>query len=114
MTRSFSQPAMPPSGSQVADAVDVGQVTDALDQLLDIQLVHSEPGKLKVRCVVNPMDRVHMKVADIRLKEICDPDNKAVTSALCKTLRKNGALLPKYGLQTTVRKSRGTDTVVCK
>merc|ERR1712194_103773 len=77
--------------------------------LLDIELVHSEPGKLKVRCVVNPVNRVHMKVADIRMRELTEPGNLAVTAALCKTLRKNGALLPKYGLQVTTRRGRAGD-----
>merc|ERR1711957_344160 len=88
-------------------AAELGNTQDALDQLLDIQLVHSEPGKLKVRCIVNPASRVDMKVADIRLRELLDPNSQMVTSALVETLRKNGALLPKYGLQTSLRKGKG-------
>merc|ERR1711933_417886 len=86
------------------------QQPDSLDNLLDIQLVHSEPGKLRVRCVVNPENRVHMKVADIRLKELCEPGNLAVTSALSKTLRKNGALLPTHGMHITTRRGKWIDS----
>merc|ERR1712039_384997 len=112
MNRSFSTPAIPAAASSSSAAplgtaaANVGSNGDALDQLINIDLVHSEPGKLKVRCVVNPENRVHMKVADIRLREITEPGNMAVTAALAKGLRKNGALLPKYGIQVTTRRGK--------
>merc|ERR1712151_599116 len=91
MTRSFSTPA-------VRSSPNDGEASgDALDQLLDIQLVQAAPGKIRARCVVQPRDRVHMKVADIRLKQLTDPQvsSKQVTSALAKSMRKNGGMMPK-------------------
>jgi hypothetical protein len=79
---------------------------DALDQLLELELVQSHPGKLKARCTISSFDRKHQDYAHAKLRELMDPEaaSKVLTTELAKSLKKGGNMLPKYGIQVTMRR----------
>merc|ERR1712232_876464 len=74
---------------------------------LQLEMVHSAPGQLKVRCVVPSQDRVARLVSERRVKELLKSNVAAatITQELGKHFRKSGYLLPKYGITVQVRKS---------
>jgi len=104
LTRSFSCPQVRRHRSRSSNVPQA----DALDQFVQLHLVQSTPGKLRARCVVQPKHKIHQKVSEQRLRELAEAPVAAslVSSAVAKDLRKGGYMLPKYGLQLTVRKGK--------
>merc|ERR1712151_520594 len=74
---------------------------------LTLEMQHSAPGSLKVKCTVASQDRVARLVSERRVKELLKSDVAAatITQELGKHFRKSGYLLPKYGIQVNVRKA---------
>jgi hypothetical protein len=94
-----ARPSAEEASSDVAlDAVD--------EQLFELKFLHSSPGKLKARCIIRPADIRHQATSNARAKELRDPKATAqvVTQELSKSLRHEGMMLPKYGLQVTMRR----------
>jgi len=82
-----------------AEALGV-PLEDSLDELLVVEMVESVQGKLRVRALVRPQDKIQQNVIEMRAADITKPlqTSKSVTGELSKSLKKNGYLLPKYGL----------------
>merc|ERR1712070_515328 len=95
------------------DAAALAAVEDHYGSQVDVQLVESVPGKLKVRLVVPSKDKIRQNVSDLRLKQLMDHGHcqRTVTQELSKQLRANGFLLPKYGVSVNVRKQRYSDVM---
>merc|ERR1712176_175881 len=75
-------------------------------------MVESQPGKLRVRVVVPSKDKVRQTISDRRLGEFVESSQHtatAMTQEISKHLRRQGCLLPKYGLQVSVKKLRQRD-----
>jgi len=102
LKHSFSTPAMRSQQERGESA------TGGDDDVLDIQLVHSGPGRMKAKCVVKSQDRVHQSISDSRLKLLLDPDasSKLIGGELSKRMRRDGHLLPRYGMQVNMRRGR--------
>jgi hypothetical protein len=73
---------------------------------LTLEMVHSAPGQLKLRCTLPSQDRVTRLVSERRVKDLLNSKTAAATftQQLGKTFRKNGYLIPKYGINVNVRK----------
>jgi len=82
-----------------AEALGV-PLEDALDELLVVEMLESVQGKLRVRALVRPQDRIQQNVIQMRAADITKPAQtaKSVTGELCKNMKKNGYLLPKLGI----------------
>lgn len=113
LSRSFSTPAVRlnihqrrDEGSRIKAVDDTATANDALDRLLDLQFVQSEPGRLRVRLNLQPQDKAHHNAFGNKLGDLLDPEGAQhlITNAISKDLRRNGYLLPKYGLQVNVKK----------
>jgi len=106
LATSLSMPVVGRGGEPLpmAEAEALGDVLAGLD----ISLVESKPGLLKARCVIPSVDRLHQNVTDLRLKQITQSGQaaKELTPALTKAMRKNGCLLPTYGLNFVIKKGR--------
>merc|ERR1712023_369237 len=75
---------------------------------IEFKMLSSVQGKLKMRCVVNPINRAQQNFNDQRLKELLSSENcsKMLTQEVSKMLKRERCMLPKYGLQVTVRRGR--------
>eukprot|EP00927_Polykrikos_kofoidii_P042694 TRINITY_DN36741_c0_g1_i1.p1 TRINITY_DN36741_c0_g1~~TRINITY_DN36741_c0_g1_i1.p1 ORF type:complete len:914 (+),score=191.33 TRINITY_DN36741_c0_g1_i1:247-2988(+) len=116
--RSFSQPAIR-SGADI-DASGKAAGSSNLPRKLDttalegqddmsIDFLESAPGKLRVRVVVPSRNKVRQNVNDIRMQHLLDQNfvARGVTQEIAKQLRNKGCLMPKYGLQVSIRKGGG-------
>eukprot|EP00931_Biecheleriopsis_adriatica_P028166 TRINITY_DN16840_c0_g1_i2.p1 TRINITY_DN16840_c0_g1~~TRINITY_DN16840_c0_g1_i2.p1 ORF type:complete len:896 (+),score=237.28 TRINITY_DN16840_c0_g1_i2:90-2777(+) len=85
-------------------------VEDSLDELLVVEMLESVQGKLVVRATVQPQDRIQQNVIDMRAGDLMKPVNtaKSITCELSKGLKKNGYLLPKYGIHVKMKKAVST------
>mmetsp|Transcript_10727 Transcript_10727/g.37537 ORF Transcript_10727/g.37537 Transcript_10727/m.37537 type:complete len:892 (-) Transcript_10727:22-2697(-) len=113
--RSFSTPAVPPryrkkNGRQVVPTAPVDP--DALDRLLNLEFLESTPGRIRARLVVQPQDMCQQTTYFERLKELTDDDisAKVITSSMSKDLKKEGFLMPRYGMTVRIRKANKEDT----
>eukprot|EP00930_Biecheleria_cincta_P069149 TRINITY_DN56926_c0_g1_i1.p1 TRINITY_DN56926_c0_g1~~TRINITY_DN56926_c0_g1_i1.p1 ORF type:complete len:859 (-),score=165.05 TRINITY_DN56926_c0_g1_i1:390-2966(-) len=89
-----------------ADAVVLGvSLDDSLDELLVVEMLESEQGKLRVQATVRPQDKLQSNVIEMRAAELSKPESaaKSITCELSKNLSKSGNLLPKYGLRVKFR-----------
>lgn len=78
---------------------------DSLDELLVVEMLESEQGRLKVQARVNPQDKLQSNVINLRAKDLTKPEStsKNITGELAKSLTKSGYILPKYGLGVKLR-----------
>jgi hypothetical protein len=104
---------MPPTLASIAGLASMVKMavkpsSPGVEEDLELEFVESVPGKLKVRCVVPCRNKIKMNVYERRLNQLLDPEqaSRAMTQELAKQMRKQGCLLPKYGMQVTVRKGR--------
>ncbi|CAK0812203.1 unnamed protein product, partial [Prorocentrum cordatum] len=125
MARSFSTPSL--AGSRLGSLSTPGAASapqpaggaaqqgapDALDRLLSIEMVRSQPGQLRARITVQPPTKVSQNMADARLRELTDQARAAslVGSELAKQMRRDRCLLPRYGLQVSIKKARSQPRV---
>merc|ERR1712151_454618 len=89
-----------------------GSGGDILADRIDVRMMDSMPGKLKVRVIVPSKDKVRQTVSDRRLSELVESQTataSVMTRELAKHLRRSGCLLPKYGIQVNVKRLRQKD-----
>lgn len=111
LSRSFSTPAVPPRHRKKHGRVVVptaASTTDSLDRLLQLEFLESQPGKIRVRLTVQPHDICQQVTYNDRLKQLMDDKEcaKVVTSSMAKELKREGFLMPRYGLQVRIRKAK--------
>mmetsp|Transcript_118436 Transcript_118436/g.334858 ORF Transcript_118436/g.334858 Transcript_118436/m.334858 type:complete len:862 (-) Transcript_118436:210-2795(-) len=125
MSRSFSDPTVRRAtlaeiggrlGSTSGASEPVGQSMDdrgVPPENLDIQMLESTPGKLRVRVVVPSHNRVRQTVSDTRLQQLVARERtvKSVTQELSKHFRQEGCLLPRYGIEVNIKKGRLRNTL---
>eukprot|EP00928_Gymnodinium_smaydae_P002366 TRINITY_DN1083_c0_g1_i1.p1 TRINITY_DN1083_c0_g1~~TRINITY_DN1083_c0_g1_i1.p1 ORF type:complete len:884 (-),score=217.35 TRINITY_DN1083_c0_g1_i1:3-2654(-) len=73
---------------------------------IEMTLMESAPAKIRVRCVVPSANKVSMKVSDLRLQQLLtnEGSSKRITQEMTKMLRTQGYLMPRYGIELSVRK----------
>jgi hypothetical protein len=82
-----------------------GTITEeALDEIIELQMLESTQGRLRARVIVRPQDRIQQNVADVRAELLTKPEHvmSGLTWEISKSLRKSGNLLPKYGISVRV------------
>lgn len=109
LIRSFPAPSIPPrirrKFGQNAPSLSQTQ-TETDDQRVKIEFVESDVGRIKARVTVQPQDMCHWKAYAQKLKDLTNDAvaSKAISSSVAKALRRDGFLMPRYGLQVQVRK----------
>eukprot|EP00930_Biecheleria_cincta_P055562 TRINITY_DN41877_c0_g1_i1.p1 TRINITY_DN41877_c0_g1~~TRINITY_DN41877_c0_g1_i1.p1 ORF type:complete len:870 (+),score=156.27 TRINITY_DN41877_c0_g1_i1:258-2612(+) len=80
----------------IAEAEKLGvSLDDSLDELLVVEMLESEQGKLKVQATVRPQDKIQSNVIYMRKPE---SSAASITRELSNSLTKSGCLIPSYGL----------------
>eukprot|EP00933_Yihiella_yeosuensis_P027217 TRINITY_DN21109_c0_g1_i1.p1 TRINITY_DN21109_c0_g1~~TRINITY_DN21109_c0_g1_i1.p1 ORF type:complete len:590 (-),score=126.77 TRINITY_DN21109_c0_g1_i1:329-2056(-) len=90
---------------------------DAIDDLIELEMIESIQGKLKARVIVRPRDRIQQNVSFARADQFIKPENvsNTLTAEVSKALRRSGNLLPKYGLGIKVlRRPASTGKLISK
>jgi len=80
-----------------------------MDELLQIEMLESIQGKLKIRALVRAQDQIQTNIIegkDEKGKELLDPvdTSKSIIHEISKGFKKQGYLIPKYGFQVRMQK----------
>jgi len=67
------------------------------------EFIESAPGLLKTRIVLPSMDIHQFRASEVRLRQLVNSGDE-VSTALSKSMRKKGCLMPVYGLQVQFKK----------
>jgi len=95
LSRSFSMPSVGTDGLN-------------MDGSLEVKMVESREGLLRCRVSIPTQDEHHYKWNQAHLKDLTNPIFSAstITSSLSKTLRRNGCLMPLYGITVNMKRGR--------
>lgn len=111
MARSFSTPAVlfgqrkKNQSSRLVDAP--ADADDALDKMLKVNFVEAmAPNKIKIHVTLQPHDRAHKKAFGNKIQDLSQPEHTKhlISDAVSKEMRKQGQMVPKHGLEVTVRR----------
>ncbi|CAL1164514.1 unnamed protein product [Cladocopium goreaui] len=83
-----------------------------MDELLQIEMLESVQGKLKIRALVRPQDQIQANNIESRGKELTDPKGASteLVKEVAKSFRRSGYLMPKYGLAVRIQKRAASMT----
>lgn len=83
-----------------------------MDELLQIEMLESVQGKLKIRALVRPQDQIQANNIETRGKELTDPKGASseIVKEVAKSFRRSGYLLPKYGFTVRIQKRAASMT----
>lgn len=83
-----------------------------MDELLQIEMLESVQGKLKIRVLVRPQDQIQANNIESRGKELTDPKGASteLVKEVAKSFRRSGYLMPKYGLAVRIQKRAASMT----
>jgi hypothetical protein len=109
--RSMSMPALSKERFKVDAKQVFGEDEDEDTTKEDkprIEYVSSEPGLLRTRIELPSFDRTQQIAFRTRLRQLMNDEvtSSEITNSLSKHLRKQGYLLPQYGIHVSVKKSR--------
>eukprot|EP00405_Crypthecodinium_cohnii_P034453 CAMPEP_0206532612 /NCGR_PEP_ID=MMETSP0325_2-20121206/4487_1 /ASSEMBLY_ACC=CAM_ASM_000347 /TAXON_ID=2866 /ORGANISM="Crypthecodinium cohnii, Strain Seligo" /LENGTH=921 /DNA_ID=CAMNT_0054029125 /DNA_START=117 /DNA_END=2882 /DNA_ORIENTATION=+ len=111
--RSFPKPAVPARRKTVLGqpSPKSSSAVDSLDRLMELEFMSSEPGKIRARLLVQPQDSCQQTAYLGQLRELSDDTVSAgtLTTSLSKSLKREGFLMPRYGMRVRVRKARSED-----
>ncbi|CAK9085270.1 unnamed protein product [Durusdinium trenchii] len=87
-----------------------------MDELLQIEMLESVQGKLKIRALVRPQDQIQANNIETRGKELTDPKgaSKVIVQEVAKGFRRSGYLLPKYGFACRIQKRAASLTQLAR
>ncbi|CAE7317867.1 fam58a [Symbiodinium pilosum] len=80
-----------------------------MDELLQIEMLESMQGKLKIRALVRAQDQIQTNIIegrDAKGNELLDPaeTSKAIIHEVSKGFKKQGYMIPKYGFSVRLQK----------
>jgi len=77
-----------------------------MDTLLQIEMLESVQGKLKIRALVRPQDKIQANNIEERGADLTNPQtaSKSIVQEMAKSFKRSGYLMPKYGLSVRIQK----------
>jgi len=93
-------PGTPEEPCEQAEAETTPQIFSSVVSSIDIKFIQSsEPGLLKTKIILQPLDDNQGKASQLRMKQLMAGHADGIAQDVCKTFRKNGYLLPAYGIK---------------